>query len=385
VLVDLHAHYPMHVIPPEHPRLRNRPGALQHMVDWKGARRRAELIDWISRRANYEGNDAERPSVTTSGMAAGDVGVALSVLYWPFDEFRLGYREPAGTDFVDDILTQAGWVEDSIANEEGWTMIKDGGALERAAAGDTRGLVHCTEGGFYLGGSESEAKASVAKLADAGVAYITLAHLFWKHIATNAPALPFLRDWVYRLLFRQPREGLSRVGRAAAEEMLERRVLIDLSHMSDRSLDDVMALVPESSNTPVVATHSAARLATNPLAYNLPRGRVEQIAARGGVIGLIMCRHYIAPRHGWEPADPAAALAALRTHIDQIVEWTGSFDHVGIGSDLDGFIKPALKGLSDMNFMTDLQADLHSSYGAENAEKVCSRNALRMLRYRFGG
>ena len=45
----------------------------------------------------------------------------------------------------------------------------------------------------------SEVTAHVHELADRGVLYITLAHLFWRRVATNAPALPFLPDAVYNL------------------------------------------------------------------------------------------------------------------------------------------------------------------------------------------
>jgi microsomal dipeptidase-like Zn-dependent dipeptidase len=389
MLVDLHAHYPMHVIPPDQPEQLERPGALERMTDWKGARFRAKLLDLISRHANYEGNKPEEASVTPAGMAAGDVGIALSVLYWPFDEFRFGYRAPPNKPFVEIILAQAGWVEDSLEQHPGWILIDDAAKLEQAAEGKTRGLVHCTEGGFGLGSGVAEVRASVGRLADAGLAYITLAHLFWKRIATNAPALPFMPDWVYRRIFRQPNTGLSPEGWAAADEMVKRRVLIDVSHMSEQSFDDVMELVPEGAETPVIATHSAARLDANPLAYNLTRGQVEQIAARDGVVGLIMCRHYIAPHHDWQPASPRESLEALKTHIDLIADWTGSpgapsYEHIAIGTDLDGFIKPALKGLKDMEDMAPLQSFLREEYGPEDAEKISSANALRMLRYRFG-
>jgi microsomal dipeptidase-like Zn-dependent dipeptidase len=390
MLVDLHAHYPMHVIPPDQPEQLERPGALERMVDWKGARFRARLLNLISKHANYEGNKPEEASVTTDGMASGDVGIALSVLYWPFDEFRFGYKAPPEKPFVEIILEQAGWVEAELGTHPGWKVIKDAATLEQAAAGNIRGLVHCTEGGFGLGSSVAEVRASVNQLADIGIAYITLAHLFWKHIATNAPALPFMPDWVYRRIFRQPAVGLSPEGQAAAKEMVKRKVLIDVSHMSERSFDDVMEIAREGSGTPVMATHSAARLDSNPLGYNLSRSQVEAIAARDGVVGLIMCTHYIGPRHKWEPADQKESLAALKTHIDQIAEWTGKqgepcYDHIGFGTDLDGFIKPALKDLADMEKMADLQKFLRDEYGPENAEKISSGNALRMLRYRFGG
>ena len=46
----------------------------------------------------------------------------------------------------------------------------------------------------------------MAELAARGVAYVTLAHLFFRQVATNAPAIPFIPDRIYRLLFPQSRD-----------------------------------------------------------------------------------------------------------------------------------------------------------------------------------
>jgi microsomal dipeptidase-like Zn-dependent dipeptidase len=391
MLVDLHAHYPMHVIPDDQPQLRERPGAFENMLGWD-ARRKAQIIDRISERFNYEGQDLEHPSVTINGMVGGDVRIALSVLYQPFDEIKLGTRPVDGS--TDHIFEQMNAVEDSIApgvagHRSDVIPVKSAGDLERAARGEVYGLVHCIEGGFSLGPDESAIAGEVEALAKRGLGYVTVAHLLWRRYATNAPALPFFPDWVYHAIFWQPWwRGLSRLGKAAVEAMVANRVLVDVSHMSGRAIKDVLEIVRASPGTPVIASHSATRLGRRSLGYNLSRTQVQDIARVGGVVGLILCSHYIS--HG-QPELPEKAtiedsMPLLFSHIDKIVEWTGgSFDHVGIGSDLDGFIKPALPGLKDMDNMADLQVRLADRYGPESAEKISSGNALRMLRYRFGG
>ncbi|HET9010585.1 MAG TPA: hypothetical protein VFN38_02165 [Gemmatimonadaceae bacterium] len=60
MLVDLHAHYPMHVIPAEQRRV--------PLHRWRRARLRALLVDLISRAANYQGPGGE-PSVTAELLA----------------------------------------------------------------------------------------------------------------------------------------------------------------------------------------------------------------------------------------------------------------------------------------------------------------------------
>ncbi|MGA2926362.1 MAG: membrane dipeptidase [Solirubrobacteraceae bacterium] len=65
---------------------------------------------------------------------------------------------------------------------------------------------------------------------------------------------------------------------------------------------------------------------------------------------------------------------------DHVGELTGSCDHIAIGSDLDGYIKPALCGLEHMGRMSALQRSLRERYGAQDADKICAGNALRVLR-----
>src|SRR5947209_14055654 len=84
MLVDLHAHYPMHVLPDEQRDTHGR------VLDWARERRRwqALIVNLISKLFNYQG-PGDTPSVTEKLMRDGDVGVVLSVLYSPFDEMDL--------------------------------------------------------------------------------------------------------------------------------------------------------------------------------------------------------------------------------------------------------------------------------------------------------
>jgi microsomal dipeptidase-like Zn-dependent dipeptidase len=369
----------MHVIPDDEPD----PVARDAIRRWRDERWKARLLDLISRFKNYQGTGRERPSVTIDGMKAGDVGLILSVLYWPYSELDGGHGAKPKASYMDPIRDQIRWVEKSLEPRTA-IVVKSGSDLDKAAGGKRLGLVHALEGGFALGGDRGTVAESVAELAEAGVGYITLAHLFWREIATNAPALPFLSDRFYHRLFPQPDEGLSNLGRAAVKAMVEHRVLIDVTHMSGSSIEDTVRLA--GKGVPLLASHGAARFSRpgRPgYEYNLDKRRVRQIRDSGGVVGLIMCRHYISGRFK-RPKDADVSFKHLCRHIDRIAKWCrGSFDHIGIGSDLDGFIKPALPGFTDMDNMADLQDRLADRYGPENAEKISSGNALRMLRYRF--
>ena len=106
---------------------------------------------------------------------------------------------------------------------------------------------------------------------------------------------------------------------------------------------------------PVLSSHSGYRFGRQE--YNHRDDTVRKIAERDGVIGLIFAEHQILDGPGSrKPADLPDSVGVLIKHIDRIHELTGSHRHVGIGSDLDGFIKPTLAGLQTMADMAPLRA-----------------------------
>jgi microsomal dipeptidase-like Zn-dependent dipeptidase len=296
------------------------------------------------------------------------------------------YGAPPDGTYLASLLEQLELVEGSVASDPGVAVARSGDELVAALAANRKVLIHCVEGGYHLGGTEEEIRNAVGQLAARGVAYITLAHLFWRDIATNAPALPFLPDPLYRLIFPQPRQGLSALGLIAAEAMLEHRILIDITHMSSRATTatlDLMDRRDPNREIPVLATHEACRFRRlRRREYNLSDQTIRRVAERRGLIGIILCPHYLlggGPLRRRQTADIKGSVDALCTHIDHMREVTGSLDHVGIGSDLDGWIKPALTGLGHLGKMAALQAELRQRYGQADGEKICSGNAVRVL------
>jgi microsomal dipeptidase-like Zn-dependent dipeptidase len=391
VIVDLHAHYPMHLVP--HARVR-----LLRLLRSRGERRRlrdrlrALLVGLASLFANYR-SLFSGPRVHMSYMRAGGVGVALSVLYSFFDEVDVGKGPQPRPGYLESITGQVKVVERHVADHhaDDAVVVRNPRELDAAQRAGKLALVHCVEGGFHLGPAPVEVEQAVRRLADLGVAYITLAHLIWRGVATDAPALPFLTDEEYRRWLPQPDEGLSELGRAAVEAMVREGVLIDVSHMSERSLDDTFALLdrldPERS-VPVVATHAGYRFGSQE--YMLSAETLRRIAERDGVVGLIFAQHQLGdgldigarrPLGLPIPRPPrfGDSFAILCRHIDRIHEVTGSHRHTAIGSDLDGFIKPTLAGLEDMRDMTGLERALREHYGEADGDLICSGNGLRLL------
>jgi microsomal dipeptidase-like Zn-dependent dipeptidase len=380
VLVDLHAHYPMHVIPAERADTRAAVRARRPGGRWK-----AILVDLLSRLFNYQG-PGDTPSVTVERMREGDVAAILSVLYAPFDEMDLDlpYGAPPRSSYIDSVLDQIDAVEKHVEKEPlGATVARDPAALDAAIQAGQSAIVHCIEGGFALGSTPAEVDANVTTLAQRGVAYVTLAHLFWREVATNAPALPFMPDSLYRKVFGEPAVGLTGLGRAAVAAMTREGVLVDITHMSDRAVDETFsALAPD---VPVIASHIGCRFESK-AEYNLRDTTIREIARRRGVMGVIACEHWASegpPKRKLKTFDDSFELVCA--HIDRIERVTGSHDFAAIGSDLDGWIKPALPGLEHLGRMRELQDRLAERYGTEVAAKIAGGNALDLLRRAWRG
>ena len=385
MLIDLHAHYPMRVIGDVFPdtayrqlrRARGRP-TLRDKV-------RAVVLHLASMFFSHR-NAFSDYRITVEGMREGDVGVAISVLTRPFDEVALGkpYPSPPASEYFKGLLEDWQAVEDEVATHDPAVirMVHDRQELDRARADGATALVHGVEGGFSLGDGVGEIAGNVAELRRRGVVYITLAHLLYRHVATNCSALPFLNDARYDRVFPQPKGvGLTERGVAALRAMVEHRVLLDISHMRQAALDQTFMLLDRELDPdcgmPVLATHAGYRFGKQQ--YMLDEPTILQIMRRNGLVGLILAQHQLSDGLRDEPTRTFDdSLDVLFRHVDKIAEITGSHEHVAIGTDFDGFIKPTLSGLETMADLAKLEAALRDRYG-QDAELMLSANALRVL------
>ena len=163
--------------------------------------------------------------------------------------------------------------------------------------------------------------------------------------------------------------GLTDAGRRLVRRAHALGVAVDVSHASDRAVSDVLALAHETSGV-VVATHSNARaLADHP--RNLRDAQLRGIAATGGVIGL----NFHAP---FVVRGRPATLADVVRQATYLVKVAG-VDHVALGADFEGGIRPA-QGLEDASHFPDLaKALLKAGLSEAAVHKLFSENALRVL------
>jgi len=167
--------------------------------------------------------------------------------------------------------------------------------------------------------------------------------------------------------------GLTVFGRRVVAEMERSGMIVDASHLSDEALDDLL----EIAQRPVVASHSNSR-ALCPHRRNLEDAQVERIAATGGLVAATFAGVFIDP-------DPAkVSLARLAEHVAHLVAVAGA-DHVGIGSDFDGFTRKYGVALGECSELPRLTAALlERGIGEGEVAKIMGGNWMRVIRQIVG-
>jgi microsomal dipeptidase-like Zn-dependent dipeptidase len=382
-LVDIHAHYPMHVIGDVER------DTLIRAARTAGGRPPGDKLRALLLRIGSTLFSHSAPSsgyrVTVDGMRASGVRVAFSVITRPFDEAAVGrpFGSAPESRYFAGVLRDLEAVEAEVAAQPAGAIrvAHDRAELDAAMDAGAVALVHALEGGFSLGDGVEEIEDNVAELARRGVVYVTLAHLLPRQVAASCSAFPFLTDGQYRLLFRQRRgEGLTERGEAAVRAMARHRVMLDVSHMRRDALDEAFALLDElDPAAPVLATHAGYRFGRQE--YMLTDETIRRISRRNGLIGIILAQHQLNDglrRRRTRTLDES--LQVVFRHIDRIAEVAGGYEQIAIGTDFDGFIKPTMAGLGNMAELARLEAALGGRYGRA-AELMTSSNALRVLRY----
>lgn len=166
--------------------------------------------------------------------------------------------------------------------------------------------------------------------------------------------------------------GLTPLGKELCERVYAHGALVDVSHVSDASFADIAAIA-RAHRAPVVATHSNARaVAAHP--RNLTDDQLRVIGETGGVAGV----NFHAP---FVTGTSEATVADVVKQVEHMVAIAG-IDHVAVGSDFDGGIKPP-EGLPDAGALPTLAAALRArGMSYDDVLKIFSLNALRILGWR---
>jgi len=201
--------------------------------------------------------------------------------------------------------------------------------------------------------------------------------------------------------------GLTDFGKDVVREMNRLGMIVDVSHVSDKTFYDAIAV----SSKPVILSHSSCR-AISDVPRNVTDDMIRALAKNGGVMGINFGEGFISPKdaeslrktiqsnnaapvlYGKALDDYAAAqyrnelsahynaqatIEDVVAHIDHVVKIAG-IDHVGIGSDFDGITGPP-QGLEDVSKMPSLVAALlKHGYSEADIKKILGGNYLRVIR-----
>ncbi len=185
--------------------------------------------------------------------------------------------------------------------------------------------------------------------------------------------------WGHGVPFRYPSDpdigaGLTEAGEALIRECNRLRIMVDLSHLNAKGIDDVARI----SDAPLVATHSNA-WSVCPHARNLTDRQLDMIRDSDGMVGINFASAFLRPDGRM---DAEFGLDIMVRHFDHLVERLGE-DRVGFGSDFDGALVPA--PITDCAGLPNLIEALRL-HGVDDGlmAKITHGNWLRVLRLTWG-
>ncbi len=160
--------------------------------------------------------------------------------------------------------------------------------------------------------------------------------------------------------------GLKPFGREVIELFNEKGVIVDVSHLSDGGLWDVIGLADK-----VVATHSNSRAVT-PNNRNLTDEMIRSLADKGGVVGLNFCSSFLTSDNSHE-----SRISDMVIHVKHLLN-TGGEDILALGSDFDG-IGGILEVDGPDKFPCLYEALHQAGISHSVLEKMWKKNILRLL------
>ena len=240
---------------------------------------------------------------------------------------------------------------------------------------------------------------------DLGARYMTLSHIGHNQISDSSLPKKSLKNEI------EMHGGLSDFGKITIKKMNELGMMIDVSHVSDKSALQAIRL----SHHPVIASHSGARsVANHP--RNIPDNIIREIAKKEGVIQVVAFSSYVKVnkkrtdsivslrnsilamtgdnnfipekhmklieyKNGMDRINkefPLPGIDSFIDHIDHIVDLVG-IDYVGISSDFGG--GGGIEGWSDASQTFNITNSLLlRGYSEDEVNKIWSENFLRVWR-----
>jgi membrane dipeptidase len=212
----------------------------------------------------------------------------------------------------------------------------------------------------------------------------------------------------------QHHNGLTDFGKQVVLEMNRLGMMVDISHVSDKTFWDAIA----TSKAPVIASHSSARTLVD-APRNMTDEMLRAVAKNGGVVQVNFYSGFVDQKYReamlaqdkdqaaaiqqyvdslkaqgkplnylevdriereWTAKIPRPPFKSLIDHIDYIAKIAG-VDHVGLGSDFDGVSGATPAGMDSAADLPKItQALLDRGYSDDDIRKILGGNILRVFR-----
>ena len=171
----------------------------------------------------------------------------------------------------------------------------------------------------------------------------------------------------------QTEKGLTGTGFAFVEEMEHLHMIVDVSHLSDKGIWDVM----DAAKRPFAASHSNARAVCSHV-RNLTDDMIREMGRRGCLIGLNFCPAFLDETVVCREEDAVSRISDLLRHARHLIN-VGGEDVLALGSDLDGIHgQLQIRDASCMPVLAQALAD--GGFTQRQVEKILHQNAIRFFR-----
>ena len=161
--------------------------------------------------------------------------------------------------------------------------------------------------------------------------------------------------------------GLTDLGHQLLKAMRRKKVILDLSHMAQQSVEDAFAVW----RGPVMVSHSNARELV-PGDRQVSAATVAEIARRGGVVGVSFYQHHLR-------AKGKATLDDVVRHVVHHARAAGSPESVGLGTDLDGGFDARYAPFDNLIKLKELPARLRLHFNRAQVDGIMGGNWLAFL------
>ncbi|MBK5259708.1 MAG: dipeptidase [Thermoanaerobaculia bacterium] len=247
--------------------------------------------------------------------------------------------------------------------------------------------------GVEGGHSINNSLAVLRQFYQLGARYMTLTH------SSN-------NDWADSATDDPKNNGLTPFGRTVIGEMNRLGMLVDLSHVSPKTMNDVLDI----AKAPVIFSHSSARALTDH-PRNVPDDVLRRLKDNGGIVMITFVQGFVSSEarkssvtrdgeearlkalyigqpekqksalEAWDKEHPAARATVkdVADHIEHVIRVAGT-DHIGIGGDFDGITTTPLGLESVAAYPVLFEELIRRGHSDETLRKLAGLNLLRVLR-----